>query len=58
VIGVNKAVGAVLAGALTTIVVYLLNRYIQPPLPSEIGQAIQTILTTVVVYFVPHGGNQ
>jgi hypothetical protein len=57
-VGVNKAVGAVLAGALSTIVIYLLNRYVQPPLPAEIGQAIQTILTTAVVYYVPHGGDQ
>ncbi len=57
VTGSNKAIGAILAGSASVILTYVLNAYIHPPLPAEIGQAIQTLLTTLVVYYVPHGGD-
>src|SRR5260221_13018553 len=55
-VGINKAIAAGLAGAASTIIIFVINRYSQPPLPAEIGQAIQTLLTIAGVYFVPHGG--
>lgn len=53
--GNNKAIAAVISGALSTIVIYILNQFIHPPLPAEIAGAISTVLTTAAVWLVPHG---
>jgi len=45
-----------LAGAVSIIIVFLLNTYAMPtdkPLPSEVASAITTILSFVVAYLVP-----
>ncbi len=54
-IGTNKAVAAGLAGAVVTIAAYVLSLYKINP-PSEVVTAAQTIIVTLLVYFVPHGG--
>ncbi len=55
-IGNGKAYAAVIGGAATTIVVYILNQFLPQPLPAEIAGAIQTLIVTGSVYFTPHGG--
>ena len=56
-VGTNKAVAAGLAGAVTTIVAYVLDQFVKTPIPLELVAAIQTVITTLLVYFVPHGGD-
>ena len=57
VMGNNKAVAAVLSGAVCTIAVYIIDQFLKTPLPAEIVAALQTIVTTGLVWFVPHGGD-
>jgi hypothetical protein len=52
--GNAKAIGAVLAGAFATILVYVLDQFLTTPLPADIVAAVQTVLTVGVVYFTPH----
>ncbi len=53
--GSNKAIAAAIGGALATIVIWALNRYLPPPpIPAEITAAIQTIIVTGLVWFIPH----
>lgn len=55
-VGSNKAVAAVVAGALTTLALYGLSlAHITPP--DAVAQAIQTLITAVAVWLTPHGGN-
>ena len=61
--GMAKAGAAVVAGALSTIVVYVLDTYVvgaAHQLPAEIVGAIQTLITGAAVFFTPHkfGGAQ
>ena len=54
-LGNNKTIGAVVAGAITTLLVYGLSlAHITPP-PEVVG-AIQTLIIAATVYIVPHGG--
>lgn len=57
--GVAKSVAAVAAGALATIVVYVIDQVTGKTLPPEIVAAAQTLITTLAVFFTPHqlGGN-
>lgn len=60
--GAAKSVAAIAAGALATIVVYVVDQVTGKTLPPEIVAAVQTLVTTAAVYFVPHsfsrGGGQ
>jgi CDP-diglyceride synthetase len=56
-VGPNKAIAAVIGGAVTTILVWVLNTYAHANIPAEIAGAGQTLITTALVYFVPHGGD-
>ena len=57
-VGANKAIAAMVGGAVSTIVMLVLNRYMAPPpFPAEFGQSVQTLATALLVYYVPHGGN-
>jgi ABC-type branched-subunit amino acid transport system permease subunit len=52
--GPGKAVGAIIGGALYTIIVYLITAALHVTLPSEVSSAIQTLVVTACVYFTPH----
>lgn len=54
-LGNNKAIAAVLGGALSTIVVYLIEKITHQPLPADISAAMQTVVVTALVWLVPHG---
>lgn len=54
--GPNKAIAAGLAGAIVTIISYLITLFAHQQLPVEVVAALQTIIVTALVYFVPHGG--
>ncbi|HYM33428.1 MAG TPA: hypothetical protein VEU47_19165 [Candidatus Cybelea sp.] len=56
-IGNNKAYAAIAAGALSTIVIYVVDQFLKSPLPPEICAAVQTLLSTAAVYLTPHGGS-
>ena len=53
-IGFGKSVAAVVAGAATPGVVDLINQFMPQPLPAEITDAIQTLITAAAVYYTPH----
>lgn len=55
-IGNNKAIASGIAGAVTIVAVYVINQFMTSPLPPEIVAAVQTIVTTAIVWYVPHGG--
>lgn len=55
--GPNKAIASLFAGAIVTIFAYLVNLFTHQTLPPEVIGALQTIIVTAVVYFVPHGGD-
>jgi ABC-type branched-subunit amino acid transport system permease subunit len=52
--GSGKAVGAILGGALYTIIVYAISTALHITLPSEVSSAIQTLVVTACVYWTPH----
>lgn len=52
--GSGKAIGAVVGGALYTIIVYLIQAIAHVTLPAEVSAAIQTLVVTACVYFTPH----
>lgn len=54
VVGSGKAFGAVIGGALATIVIYIIQQVTKQPLPADISAAVQTLLVTGIVYFTPH----
>ncbi len=56
-IGPNKAIASGLAGAITTIIIWALNTYAQAGIPDFISGSVLTIITTLLVYYVPHGGD-
>jgi hypothetical protein len=52
----RKVMAGGVAGAITTIVVFILNYYVLPqdkPITGDIGAAITTVLSFVVCYLVP-----
>jgi hypothetical protein len=50
----RKVIGSALAGALTTIAVYILNTYIlATPLPGEVAAAVATVIAFAVGYLLP-----
>lgn len=50
----RKVVGSALAGALTTIIVYVLNNYaLDAPLPGEVTAALTTVIAFAVGYLLP-----
>lgn len=53
--GANKAVAAGLSGALTTVVAFALGLF-GVTLPPEVVAGVGTIITTALVWLVPHGG--
>ena len=52
--GYGKAIAATLAGALATIIVFVIDQVIHSTLPPDIVAAVQTVVTTVTVLVVPH----
>lgn len=53
--GSNKAIAAVMAGSGMIIVTWALHQYGHVTLPEEVEQAAQTLVTTALVWLVPHG---
>ena len=49
----QKVTAGALAGALTTIAIYVVKAAGGPEIPGEIGAAITTVLTFIVSYLVP-----
>jgi hypothetical protein len=52
----TKVTAGALAGAITTVAVWILNTWVlsaPDAIPGEIGAAITTILTFIVGYFIP-----
>lgn len=56
--GSGKAFGAVIGGALATIVIYVIQTVTKQPLPADIAAAVQTIIVAGIVYVVPHNAFQ
>lgn len=54
--GNTKFTAAIIAGAISTIVIYILNTYVLKSggLPEQIDQSIQTLITAAAVYYAPH----
>lgn len=50
----NKTTVAVFAGAVTTIVVWVLNTYFHAAIPDLIQGAINTVITGGLVWLVPN----
>lgn len=53
-VGSGKAIGAVIGGALYTIIVYIISAALHVALPAEVSGAIQTLVVTACVYWTPH----
>lgn len=53
--GSNKAIASILGGAASVVLIYIIDQFVKTPLPPEICAAVQTIVITALVYFVPHG---
>jgi hypothetical protein len=51
----RKVTAGVLAGAVTTIIVALINAYASKPLPSGVEGSMVTILTFLAGYITPPG---
>lgn len=52
--GYGKSMAAVAAGALATIVIWVIDQFLPTPMPAEISAAVQTLLTTAAVFLTPH----
>ena len=52
-IGYGKTIASALGGAFTTIAVFVAQQ-MGHPLPVEVSGAVQTIITTLAVYFTHH----
>ncbi len=52
-IGYGKTIASVLGGALTTIVAFIVQQ-MGHPLPVEVSGAVQTVVTTLAVFFTHH----
>jgi H+/Cl- antiporter ClcA len=57
---VRKVMAGGVAGAATTLVVYLLNHSIlkSDPIPAEVATAITTLLTFMVSYLIPPAASE
>jgi putative flippase GtrA len=56
---VRKVAAGGLAGAVTTILVWVLNKYVlKSPIEGDIGAAITTVLSFIVSYFIPPSANE
>lgn len=53
-LGASKSVAALAAGAITTIVVTVLADGLHYQVAPELSGAIQTLITLIAVYVVPH----
>jgi hypothetical protein len=53
-IGYGKSIASLVAGALISMVIILANQYLAKPIPSEAVAPAQTVLTFLMVMFVPH----
>ena len=53
--GSNKALASMFGGAVAVVLIYAIDQFVKTPLPAEICAAVQTIVITLLVYFVPHG---
>ena len=53
----QKVTAGAVAGAVTTIVIWVLKAYAHIEVPGEIAAAITTVLTFVVAYVVPPSPN-
>lgn len=50
----QKVIGGSIGGAVSTIVIYVLNEYVlSAPLPAEIAAAVTTLVVALVGYYVP-----
>lgn len=49
----RKVTAGVIAGALTAITVWSLNKYLQAEIPVEIASSGHVLFTFIVQYFVP-----
>ena len=49
---------AVLAGALSVILVWALNKYVHADITTEIGQSITVVMSFVAAYLVPKGDQE
>jgi fluoride ion exporter CrcB/FEX len=50
----NKVIATGLAGALTTILIWLLDTYVlAQPMPAEVVAAVTTVIAVLVAYIVP-----
>jgi hypothetical protein len=57
--GNNKAVAAGAVGSFALILCWGWDIMVPAhPMPAEVGIAISTLLSTLVVYLIPHGGSQ
>ena len=56
----KKVVAAGIAGAITTILVFVFNTYIssEKPLTPEIAAALTTVMTFLMAYITPPGKNE
>lgn len=53
-IGYGKSIAAVAAGAVSTLVIYIIQGMIGHSLPADVAAAVQTLITTGAVYLTPH----
>ena len=53
-VGSGKSIAAIAAGALSTIIIYIINQVTGHPLPAEICAAVQTLVMTAAVWATPH----
>ena len=56
--GYGKSLAAIAAGAVSTIVIYIIDAVLKAKgigaLPADIVAAVQTLITTGAVYLTPH----
>lgn len=52
----NKAYASGLTGSLSLIIAWIWNTFIpEHPMPAEVAIAMSTFLSTLAVFFTPHG---
>jgi hypothetical protein len=49
----TKVAAGAIAGAVTTIIIWVLKSYAHIDIPGDVGAAITTVLTFIVSYIVP-----
>lgn len=54
----RKVTSAAVAGAITTVAVYIYQQSTGETLPNELVAAITTLVTALVAYIVPPGDNE